>query len=196
MGYRASSPNASRRASCDARGCRWPRSPAASASPRAACRCGSATCRSTRSPARRGRPRSTGWSRRVGSGSGGCRSASSWSRGSRCTREKRPSGMAPFASPIATRACLLFLLLASTVLRDRRVPPAGPPLSARRPRPGGLGRLLVVGDRDPSVTSSGSRTGRFRTHRSATSSMCMVAPRSVTVAAPPTGASWGWSTRS
>lgn len=49
-------------------------------------------------------PRSTGWSRRAGPGSAGCRSESSWSPGSRCTRGKAPSGTAPFGSPIATLA--------------------------------------------------------------------------------------------
>ena len=79
MGYRASSPNSSRHASCAAPACPWPRSRCGSASPRAACRCGSATWSSPRSAHRPGvaaatptpssaaaRPRSTGSSWRVG----------------------------------------------------------------------------------------------------------------------------------
>jgi len=43
------------------------------------------------------------------------------------------------------------------------------------------------------ASQSASRTVRFRIRRSAGPSMCTVASRSVTVAARPTGASWGWS---
>jgi hypothetical protein len=65
------------------RTCPWPRSPPASASPRAACRCGSARCSSPSSPARPGAaaatptpssgasgPRSTGWWRKAEPGIG------------------------------------------------------------------------------------------------------------------------------
>jgi len=50
------------------------------------------------------RGRSSGSWKRVGPGSGGCRSGSSCSRGSRCTPGKERNEMARSASPTATRA--------------------------------------------------------------------------------------------
>ncbi|HWD48235.1 MAG TPA: helix-turn-helix domain-containing protein [Actinomycetota bacterium] len=52
-------------------------------------------------PPGRDRP---GWSPRAGRGSGGCRSANSWWRGSRCARGRGRSATARSASPIAIRA--------------------------------------------------------------------------------------------
>ena len=89
---------------------------------------------------------------------------------------------------------MVFLLwLATTVLRDRRIAATDPSLSAR-----GLDLAAAVAFWSE-VTgipsrSSESRIARCRTPRSATKHVngCVT---SVTVAAQPTGASWGWSVR-
>jgi hypothetical protein len=64
-----------------------------------------------------------------------------------------------------------------------------------------IGRLseresLVAGVALYAGEGSGSHTGLCPTHRSGAPSMCMVASRSVTVAARPTEVSWGSSARS
>jgi hypothetical protein len=129
MGYRGKLSSGSRRASCGAPGCRMSRSPAASASPRAACRCGSATCRSTRSPPAAGRRRGPNALRR--------------------RRAEIDRLVAEGRERIGRLSERELLLLAAAVLRHRRVLAARPPLPARGPRPGRHHRLLVVGDRNP-----------------------------------------------
>ena len=94
------------------------------------------------------------------------------------------------------RMIVVLLRLATAILRDRRVPPAHARSICTRAWTWSAAIAVLVGaDGDPRHRSSQSRTGRFRTPRSATPSMCMVASQSVTVAARPTAASWGSSAR-
>jgi hypothetical protein len=101
---------------------------------------------------RRSRVRSSGSWRRAGSGSGACRSGSSWSPGSRCTRGRsKRDGSVVFANSDPPHDRVL-LLLAQALLPGRRVAPEGPPLSPSGARSDGRDRLLVGVDEDPAVS--------------------------------------------
>jgi hypothetical protein len=165
MGYRGKLASRSRRATCGPPACPWPTSPRGSASPRAACRRGFATSPSSLDhwssavgDARRtrcsGGRRSTASLPRAGTGSAGCRSASSWSRGSRCTRARVARGMEASPSRTATPGWSPSSARAPALLPDRRVPPAGSWLPPPGTRSGRRDGLLVRGDGSPRVTVS------------------------------------------